>query len=82
MSEKQVPFFTVAPSLMKEIPVAINDAKAKARSIENTAATFIPLTDNLEVTKLLSMVETDAQALASNLSKLYRLIARDLMRTE
>lgn len=69
--------FDVADSTLAQIAQGLLEGKKMARSLENTATSFIPLTDNQGVMSALERVEKNAQLIATELSDLYKLVARD-----
>jgi hypothetical protein len=72
--------FNVDKDRLGQIAQALLETKKMARSIENTAEAFMPLTDNEEVVVLLRNTMIAAVDIAKDMSELYQLIAKEALR--
>lgn len=70
-------YFDVGNLMLKEISQGCLDVKKMARSIENAAEAFIPLTTDAEVTRLLNVISDAGRDAAAATSAIYKMIARD-----
>lgn len=80
MSEVKVPWFEVSKPMLSEVAQSLQEARKMGRSIENIATSFIPLTDNEEVKKMLAEIQDGATLATHGATQLYNLIARDALR--
>ena len=69
--------FDVAGSTLKEIAQSLLNAKVSARTIENVADTFIPLTDQEDIKASLQAISAHGREAANLLSAIYQRIARE-----
>lgn len=63
-----------------QIAQSVLEMKKMARSIENSAEAFVPLTDHEQIKNQLIAVSVAAQSIAGETASMYRLIAREAAR--
>jgi hypothetical protein len=69
--------FDVAQETLKQIAQSLLETKKMARSIENTADAFLPLTDNEQVRGELQNIAQAGRMAGASASILYNLVARE-----
>lgn len=79
-TKDEVPYFDVSGPTLSEIVLSVQEVRKMARSIENTALSFAPLTDNPEVKKHLADIQAWSEGISSVAGKLYNLTARKALR--
>lgn len=69
--------FNVAKNFQREMAQSFSEGKKMARSLENIATSFRPLTTDEETTKILDEIIMYSQLTAAHLTTLYNQVAPD-----
>ena len=76
----EVPYFETSKEMLMQIAQGLLEGKKMARSLENTADAFLPMTDHPVTKELLSRISDGALQAAKSANELYHLIAREASR--
>lgn len=71
-----IPLYEASNETLQQMAQAYLEVRKMARSIENTAMSFIPLTDNEKITELLTQLDSSAKLCSAIATQLYQQIAR------